>query len=637
MSFDAKLFREMPPLQYGAFMTCPFTGLQIPKTTVENLAWRKKLLGQAKVSLAIRRTLKAASAASPIFWLNAFGWTYLQKKVQGDGAEESVQGAGTHVPFITWKVQDDALLNLLDAIDKGHDALIHKSRDMGASWLIVAIFQWYFQFRPATSFLEISRKEVLVDKRGDMDSLFEKHRYLMRMQPEWLRPARLVDNAMHLENKDIGTAIMGESTNENAGQAGRKTAMLLDEFARVRDGAEIDNATADTTACHIYNSTPQGPNTHFTSIYRAMEAKQRAGKLIILPWWQHPLKGKDAKIEIVKDESMARTIGVQVGEEYPINKWIEKQAARRSARNFAMNIRGEHGRAGDSVFDPNEIDRHRKMHVREPLTIGDIRALEEVTYEGKIEIIKKQRHPALAFISGAAYSPWRFWTSLIDGRPTQLTRYVFGVDISNGSGASNSVISVLDNSTNMIVAKFWDAFVSPEDLAEIVALAGVWFGGKRPPLVIFEKNGPGITFGKKLVSKLGYPNIYYMDVVDQKSKQKTKKWGWHSSPTKKEMLLGEYREALKLNTIINPCNEALIEAADYVYDGDKIEPGTVGAEAGGGKALHGDHVIADALLVIGRKDLPKVEKEEPRAIPSGTPAARRKERKRNMEDTYAWS
>lgn len=626
MSFDAALFRAYPPSQHGEWSTCPFTGLRIPKTAQANLEWRRRLVQSAKQSASTRRVLKAASAASPIYWLNAFGWTFLQKKINLDGTVQSVQGESTHVPFITWKVQDDAVLQLLDAIDNGHDALIHKSRDMGASWIVLAVFQWYFQFRPSTTFLELSRKEVLVDRRGDMDSLFEKHRYLMKWQPEWLRPQRLVDNSMHLENKDIGTTIEGESTNENAGQASRKTAMLLDEFARVREGEEIDLATADTSNCRIFNSTPQGPNTHFTRIYRQMQAKQRSGKLIILPWWQHPDKGRDAEIVQVDEKDVVR------------NPWYLSEEQRRSKRNMAQNIDGEHGRSGDSFFDADEVEKHRLAHARPPLFQGNIKPILDLTYDETVAVIAKQMHPALAFVKDSTHKPWRFWIPLLEGRPSQQGRYVFGVDISNGSGASNSVITVLDHYTNMIVAKFWDAFTSPEDLAEIAALAAVWFGGRRSPLVIFEKNGPGVIFGRKLVNKLNYGNVYYQDVVDQKSKQKTKKWGWHSSDTKKEMLLGEYREALKLNTIINPCTEALAEASDYVYDSTgKIEPGSVGVEEGGGSKLHGDHVIADALCQAGRRDLPKQEKEEPHAIPSGTPAARRDQRRRERDDRMAWS
>lgn len=627
MSFDPTLFRSMPPAQYGDTMTDPFTGLVIPKTVQGNLAWRKRLVDQAKTSLSIRRSLKAASAKSPIFWLNAFGWTFLQKSIALDGHEAKVSGSASHVPFITWKVQDDALVSLADAIDNGHDATIHKARDMGASWIVVGLFQWYFQFRPSTTFLELSRKEVLVDRRGDMDSLFEKHRYFMRWQPEWLRPQKVVDNSMHLENRDIGTTIEGESTNSNAGQASRKTAILLDEFARVKEGEEIDLATADTSACRIFNSTPGGPNTHFTRIYRQMTNGTRRGKIVALPWWMHPDKGRGA---VTIEEN---------GREVVTSPWREDQKGRRSTKNMAQNIDGEHGRAGDLFFDADEIEKHRTAYQTDPMFVGDIKLLDDnIGEEDKAAIIRTKLVKAVTFIERATRSPWRFWVPLVDGRPNQNTRYVFGVDISNGSGASNSVVSVLDHSTNMIVAKFWDAFTSPEDLADVVAFAGLWFGGRQLPLVVFEKNGPGLTFGKKIVSKLKYPAIYYQEIVDQKSRDKTKKWGWHSSPAKKEILLGEYRDALKLAKIINPCREGLDEALEYTYDEKgQIEPGHMGSEEGGGSALHGDHVIADALLVTGRKDLPLVERDAPMNAPRGTFAWRRDQHKRKQSDQHAWS
>lgn len=615
----------MPPVQYGEWMTDPLSGLQIPKTLAGNLAWRKKLIQQSNGSATVRRALKAASAKSSIFWLNAFGWTYLQKKVGEKGQEVSVSGPQAHLPFITWHVQDAAILELKDAIEKGHDALIHKSRDLGASWLVVGIFQWFFQFRPNTSFLEMSRKEALVDRRGDMDALFPKHRYLMERQPEWLRPQRLKDNAMHLENQDIGSTIMGESTNENAGQASRKTAILLDEFSRVREGEEIDLATADTSACRIFNSTPQGPNTHFSRIYKAMQTGQRAGKLILLPWWMHPDKGRGAQIETVNGEEVVR------------NEWYRAQEQRRSKRNMAQNIDGEHGKSGDAFFDFDEISKHRKLFEREPLFVGNIKDVEDLTEEEFGTAVRKGKPEAFVLLRQGPLNPWRFWIPMMDDRPNQSTHYIFGVDISNGSGASNSVITVLDHHTNMIVAKFWDSFTSPEELARITARAGLWFGGYKPPLVVFEKNGPGSTYGRKLL-KLGYPNVYYQEILDQKSREKTKKWGWHSSDTKKEILLGEYRDALKTNAVINPCKESLDEALDYVYDSTgKIEPGSVGVEDGGGSALHGDHVIADALTLRGRADLPKSLPKEPHRIPKGSFAYRRMEHKRRKKHDDAWT
>lgn len=615
-----------PIEQYGDTMECPITGLHIPKTLAANVAWRKKLINAAKTSGTLRRQLTTASAQSPIVWLNAFGWTFLQKKVGVDGKEIAVHGESSHIPFITWAVQDKAILELHDAIVKGSDALISKSRDMGASWLIVALFQWFWQFRPSSTFLELSRKESLVDRRGDMDSLFEKHRYLLRMQPHWLQPRSVRDNRLHFENQDIGTTIEGESTNKDAGQASRKTAILLDEFARVEDGDEIDLATADTSACRIFNSTPGGPNTHFTRVFRGMQTGVRSGKLIIMPWWDHPDKSRG--LYPVKEDDTWRWS----------SPWRDHEAARRSKRNLAQNIDMEHGRAGDVFFSAEEIEAHRTDHERDPDLTGNILYDDEITDASMRSITRKRDVDKLVWSDLGTFHPWRLWTKLIDNRPDQNTRYVIGVDISGGTGASNSVLTVLDHRTGRIVAKWWDANTSPEELARVTSAAGVWFGGRNLPLVVFEKNGPGGIYGRKLLD-LGYPNIWHQRVESTKANTRTPRWGWHSSPARKEMVLGAYRDAIKQATIINPCKEALDEALDYVYDDKgRIEPGSLGSEEGGGHALHGDHVISDALCVLGRKDLPKLDVDAEVRPVSGSFADRKRQWKHKQKQSKAvWS
>lgn len=618
---------NLSDFQYADKMADPFTGLMIPKTLTANLAWRRRLLRDAQTSASTRRLILKASASSPIYWINAFGWTFLQKDIDEFGIEGAVLGEGSHVPFITWKVQDEALLDVHDSILHGKPVLIRKSRDMGASWIVVALFQWFWQFRPSTTFLEISRKEALVDRRGDMDSLFEKHRYLLRWQPDWLKPKRIKDHKLNLENGDNGSAIVGESTNENAGQASRKTAILLDEFARVQNGEEIDLATADTSACRIFLSTPQGPNTAYSRISRAMKAGTRTGKIVELMWFRHPKKAFGLAPSVQDDRAKRPYTSL----------WLVDQDGKRSKKNIAMNIWAEDGNSGDMFFDSSEIELHRKLHVREPEMIGNIVWDEDILEAAKKQIIQRKESDKLAFIQNGSRRPWRFWTTLTDGRPNQATRYVFACDISAGSGASNSVISVLDHSTNRIVAKWWDAFTSPEAMAEIAVFAAIWFGGKDLPILIFEKNGPGIIFGKKVVG-MGYPRVYYDVVQDKRSQQTTSRWGWHSSTSKKELLLGQYREALKTHTIINPCNESLNECLDYVYDeSGRLEPGITGEEAQGGSALHGDHVIADALLLLGRTKLPKAEKDEPIKAPEGTFAYRRELNDKRKRERDIWA
>jgi hypothetical protein len=429
----------------------------------------------------------------------------------------------------------------------------------------------------------------------------------------------------------------GKSTNKDAGQASRKTAILLDEFARVKDGDEIDLSTADTTACRIFNSTPGGPNTQFTRIYRTMKSGARTGKILTLPWWRHPDKGRDAEFQYDTDRGECRWT----------SPWYDRQKQRRTKRNLAQNVDMEHGKVGDAIFDADEIEAHRKKFEAEPLAEGNVAFDDELTEDKKAAVVRTLNSFAMRWVENSARRAWRLWTVLTEWadakgrrqvRPNQHTRYVFGVDISNGSGASNSVITVLDATTGRIVAKFWDAYTTPEELAEIAVFAAIWFGGQKPPLITFEKNGPGSIFGRKLL-KLNYPAIYFQKNESIKRDPKTPRWGWHSSPARKEMLLGEYREALKNEEITNPCKEALDEALEYQYDDKgKIEPGLKQDDnAGGGSALHGDHVIADALALLGRRDIPKTFAPAPDRAPHGSFLARREAARRNLRERDAWS
>jgi hypothetical protein len=562
---------------------------------------------KAQGNTALQNALRMACEQSFHFWLNGFGWTFRQKEVMPDGTELPVKGHKAHQPFITWPVQDEFASHLIDAIDTGKNVDIEKSRDMGASWLILSVFTWLFQYRYNVNFLLLSRKEDLVDKPGNMDSLFEKIRYLLKFQPTWLRP-HVRSTYMSLVNTDRKSTITGESTNADAGRGGRKTAAMVDEAAAIRNAEEIENALSQNTPCIIWNSTPRGPGTWF---YKRI--KERRGLILQLPWWRHPEKAAGGNE--VFDPVSGRITWT--------SPWYRKQQERLSKKALAQEIDMDHGQAGDMFFDLRDLERHRRDHVKNPLASGDLRPVADIDHEDRVDLVRRRLGSKLIFISGGYRKPWRLWVPLIEGRPSQDMTYVFGIDISNGAGSSNSVITVLAAEANMIVAKFWDANTSPEELAIAAAEAGVWFGGRKgPAFIVWENNGPGGIFGRKLV-KLGYPNFYRLRQEGTINKKRTPRWGWHSNQERKEVLLGMYREALAQDRIINPCLESIEEAGDYIYDDTGLlVPGKLREEPSGGRQLHGDHVIADALVVLGREELPK-QLENSLKPPAGSFAHRR--------------
>jgi hypothetical protein len=160
--------------------------------------------------------------------------------------------------------QREAILDLAKAIEIGEDRLVEKTRDMGASWIVLYVFIWFWLFHDNCDFRIGSRKEDFVDKIGDMDTLMEKVRFTLRFLPSWMKPEGYVESEhatyMRIVNPKNKNTIIGESANPHFGSGGRRKAILLDEYAKwetsVADAAWT--STHDVTRCRIVVSTPVG-------------------------------------------------------------------------------------------------------------------------------------------------------------------------------------------------------------------------------------------------------------------------------------------------------------------------------------------------------------------------------------------
>jgi hypothetical protein len=117
------------------------------------------------------------------------------------------------------------------------------SRDMGASWCTIAYAVWLFLFRPGSSVGFGSRKAQLVDRIGDMDSLFEKIRHCVAVLPPIFKP-RYDASYMKLRNRDSGATITGESGDE-IGRGGRKLIYFVDEAAHLEHPELIEAALSE--------------------------------------------------------------------------------------------------------------------------------------------------------------------------------------------------------------------------------------------------------------------------------------------------------------------------------------------------------------------------------------------------------
>ena len=556
--------------------------------------------------------MREACRLDPLLFINVFGWTY-------DPRAEPFP----KLPFVLYEFQETAILDIIRAVNR-HDILAEKSRDMGASWIIVSAITWLWLFRPMQSFLFVSRSEALVDDSGNPKSLFWKFDFLLNNLPPWLRPQGYNSNEhrkqLHAENPENGSVIDGESTNKDVARGDRRTAIVLDEFAAVEvNGHRTLASTRDATKCRIFNSTPKGTNNAFYDI------RQTGIERLRLHWSVHPEKSRGL---YTTDEN--GNLKVLDPEGYPENyhpildgkvrsPWYDEECKRcANPQEIAQELDIDYLGSGSQYFTPEKIQEAIRKHARPPITVGeldyDTQTAEPTEFrenpEGRLEL-------------------WFYLDK--DGKPPLDRKIVLGVDISAGTGASNSVIVGYDAVTREKVLQYRNPFIRPEALAYQAVAIALWLG---KAFLIWERNGPGRQFGSRVMD-LHYGNVYCKRRIEAYSKEVSDVPGWDSTPDSKKVLLGSYREAVERDQVSNRSKEALEECLEYIFTPSgavehsrslsKLDPS-------GAKANHGDTVIADALCVMGmdeRKNSPEAKRRE---IPVGSLMWRRKEReKRNKK------
>lgn len=231
-----------------------------------------------------------------IFFIETFCWTY------------DPRSKDKNLPVVLFDFQRDAVRYFIDHIDKGENFLMEKSRDMGASWLAVYVFLWYWLFRDGTNLLLGSYKEKLVDDGVNQDALFGKLEYAIRNLPRWILPKKFSlgkhRNKLKIINPENNNIISGDTMNPQFGRGARKTAIFYDELGFWEHAKESWEAGADTTACQIANSTPNGKNFYW-------KLRQSGIDVLSMHWKQHPLKDQqwyDYEKTRRTEEAMAQEI-----------------------------------------------------------------------------------------------------------------------------------------------------------------------------------------------------------------------------------------------------------------------------------------------------------------------------------------
>lgn len=207
------------------------------------------------------------------------------------------------MPFVFFRRQEDVIEFFEDCSHCQESGLVEKCRDFGLTWLACAYSVWRWLFIKNDAIGWGSRKETLVDKPGDPDSIFEKIRLMLKRMPKIWMPDGFSwgrhSTFMKLLNPENGAIIAGEA-GDNIGRGGRRSIYFLDEAAHVERAEKIEAALGDNTHVRIDISSVNGVGNVFhrrreNGVVWIRGEKIEPGyvRVFIADWRDHPLKTQD--------------------------------------------------------------------------------------------------------------------------------------------------------------------------------------------------------------------------------------------------------------------------------------------------------------------------------------------------------
>lgn len=235
----------------------------------------------------------------------------------------------TRMPFIMFPRQRQFIIYLWSLVLNQNNGLIEKCRDVGATWLCCAFSVWLWLFWDGASIGWGSRKEQLVDKLGDPDSIFEKIRMMIRSLPPFFWPEGFDPSNdmpfMRIVNNKTDATITGEA-GDNIGRGGRKLIYFKDESAHYERPEKIEAALSDNTRVQVDISSVNGPGNVFHRKREAgedwnplMPMNKKKTSVFVFDWREHPHKTQEwyeERRQNFADQGMSHVFAQEVDRNY---------------------------------------------------------------------------------------------------------------------------------------------------------------------------------------------------------------------------------------------------------------------------------------------------------------------------------
>ena len=274
----------------------------------------------------------------------------------------------------------------------------------------------------------------MATKFGTAANLVKKVKAIVKNLPEWMQIAKIdIDNRTSFELSN-GSQIKASTTSGDAGRSEALSLLVIDEAAHVEGLEDLWTGlypTLSTGGRCIALSTPNGVGNWFHQTYVDAENEVNNFYPTILPWDVHPDRDED---------------------------WFDKETTNMSRRQIAQEYECNFNMSGETVIDPEDMERLKKI-IKEP-----------------------------AYRVGFDRNLW-LWEKY-----DQNSTYLLVADVSRGDDKDNSVFHILKLDTMEIIGEY-QSKITPDMFADLINNTGREFGDC---MVVVENNSVGFAVLEKL-------------------------------------------------------------------------------------------------------------------------------------------
>lgn len=439
------------------------------------------------------------------------------------------------VPFVIFKYQD----RVINDYENNRFNIISKFRQGGLTTvtLLFCLHKCLFTLDYSTMLISKSDREA-VEAGYIIDRAVE---YL----PVWLAPKKDGKWNDHLKQITETGGSMRFFSPEAA--RGKSVAFIcIDEAAFINDMETHWKAMYPVLAtggrCAIV-STVNGTANHYYEMYMGAKEGRNKFHIIDIDYDEHPFYNSKLNPE-----------------------WAEEQKAQLGEKGFLQEILRVFLGSGDTYIPGSELaklDKELKLILPKRKLFAK--------YQNK----DKNDDPSVEDDKKGAFWLWK--------EPVAGHEYIFGVDCSEGVGADNSCIQIIDTDTQEQIAEFYSNIITPYEFSQLIYELAIYYNNA---LLVIEEMSAGLSVINTLQNELYYENFYYNNVTS-----KIPRAGIKTTVANRPLILTGFQTCiLQKNVKINSIR-MLNEMKTFEYNAVTKKP-----EAHKGK--HDDAIMAFAIALF---------------------------------------